>query len=540
VRRVLLFVGLVFAALPVGSALANVTIGRTGTGVFCNAGGGVASADTTYVVPPGGGAIVSFSFQSDSTNTGQQLDFLVLRPTGGSNYTVVGKTGLVTLAGTGLETFPAAIVVNGGDILGFWGNSGLNNCILSASTGGKIDGGFPSDPTVGATISIGAGPFTSEDLNESATLVTAAPTAQISSPADNQTFNLNQSAQTTFSCTEASGGPGIQSCGDSTGTSGTTGTLHGTLDTSTAGAHTYTVTATSKDGLTGTATINYTVANAPSVSITSPANGATYAKGQVVDSSFTCTEGAGGPGIASCLDQNGHPSGTAIDTSTPGSHTFKAAATSGDGQSRSATVTYTVVQPAPSVSIATPANGATYAKGQVVDSSFTCTEGAGGPGIASCLDQNGHPSGTAIDTSTSGSHTFKATATSGDGQSRSATVTYTVVQPRPRISVFKLDPRSFKASKGTTLNLTLSAAATVKAVIYRSGHEVRGKCQPTAKTGKKCTIKLKTLKFTGVSGPNHFKIKSKGMKPGRYTLVLTASNPSGTSGKQELAFKITP
>jgi hypothetical protein len=456
VRRVLLFVGLVFAALPVGSALANVTIGRTGTGVFCNAGGGVASADTTYVVPPGGGAIVSFSFQSDSTNTGQQLDFLVLRPTGGSNYTVVGKTGLVTLAGTGLETFPAAIVVNGGDILGFWGNSGLNNCILSASTGGKIDGGFPSDPTVGATISIGAGPFTSEDLNESATLVTAAPTAQISSPADNQTFNLNQSAQTTFSCTEASGGPGIQSCGDSTGTSGTTGTLHGTLDTSTAGAHTYTVTATSKDGLTGTATINYTVANAPSVSITSPANGATYAKGQVVDSSFTCTEGAGGPGIASCLDQNGHPSGTAIDTST------------------------------------------------------------------------------------SGSHTFKATATSGDGQSRSATVTYTVVQPRPRISVFKLDPRSFKASKGTTLNLTLSAAATVKAVIYRSGHEVRGKCQPTAKTGKKCTIKLKTLKFTGVSGPNHFKIKSKGMKPGRYTLVLTASNPSGTSGKQELAFKITP
>jgi hypothetical protein len=81
-------------------------------------------ADTTYVVPPGGGFITSFSFQSGPGNEGQQLDFLVLRPTGGGNYTVIGQTGLVTLTGTTVETFPASIAVQGGDILGLWYSRG--------------------------------------------------------------------------------------------------------------------------------------------------------------------------------------------------------------------------------------------------------------------------------------------------------------------------------------------------------------------------------------------------------------------------------
>ena len=95
-----------------------------------------------------------------------------------------------------------------------------------------------------------------------------APTAQISAPGDNQTYNQNQNVSTQFSCSDP--GPGLSSCADNNGGSGTSGSL----DTSTTGSHTYTVTATSTDGQTGTATISYTVVAAPSTTPpdTTPAN----------------------------------------------------------------------------------------------------------------------------------------------------------------------------------------------------------------------------------------------------------------------------
>ena len=104
----------------------------------------------------------------------------------------------------------------------------------------------------------------------------------------------------------------------------------------------------------------------------------------------------------------------------PNGTTFQTGVRSGDG-------VITVSYSAPPPLITAPANGATYTRGQVVDSSFTCSDIPGGPGIKSCVDQNNNPSGSPIDTSTLGTHTFTVTATNDNGLVGEASVTYTVI-----------------------------------------------------------------------------------------------------------------
>jgi hypothetical protein len=98
--------------------------------------------------------------------------------------------------------------------------------------------------------------------------------------------------------------------------------------------------------------------------------------------------------------------------------------TASSSQAPEVKITYRVGPP--TASITTPADGAAYDRGEHVASRFTCLEASGGRGIASCLDQHGHPSGSAVDTSTIGQHTFTVTATSMGGLTGTATVTYTV------------------------------------------------------------------------------------------------------------------
>lgn len=93
-----------------------------------------------------------------------------------------------------------------------------------------------------------------------------APVAEITSPASGGVYAVGSSVPATFTCAETTGGPGISSCADSHGGTGAVGTL----DTSTVGAHSYTVTATSRDGKIGTATITDLVAARPTVVINTP------------------------------------------------------------------------------------------------------------------------------------------------------------------------------------------------------------------------------------------------------------------------------
>jgi hypothetical protein len=184
---------------------------------------------------------------------------------------------------------------------------------------------------------------------------------------------------------------------------------------------------------------SFTVEGLASVRITAPADNQTFAVGQDVATSFSCTQGADGPGISSCTDSNGAsaPAGV-LDTSKPGTFTYSVAATSKDGQRVRASIRYTVAG-APSVQVGSPADGSTYARGQIVAADYDCRDGASGPGIRSCAAPVA--SGTPIDTSQPGRHTFTVTATSIDGQQTADTVGYTVALPSNQFTVRHLRVR---------------------------------------------------------------------------------------------------
>ena len=254
--------------------------------------------------------------------------------------------------------------------------------------------------------------------------------------------------------------------------------------------------------------------------------------------------------------------------------------------------------PPPTASITTPASGATYTQGQIVDSSFSCNDGMGGPGIGSCLDQNGQPSGTAIDTSTTGSHAMTVTATSEDGATGTASVTYTVTAApstpatAPATSPTSTTPAATPASTvpsppppvvgdlrqshprwrepggsaqisnhkrrppvGTVFSFTLNQPATVKLLFIQATPgrviKINGKSRCVALTKRNrptrnCarTVTVASLSLNGRRGADKIVFDGRvspthTLRPGRYTVTLIAINAGGESSeRQSLWFTI--
>ena len=247
---------------------------------------------------------------------------------------------------------------------------------------------------------------------------TTPPTVDLRSPVDG--LHVAQSADVVvdFSCADE-GSSGLDSCVGSTPDGEK-------LDTSKLGPVTVTVTARDKAGNQTVATSTVTVEDRtdPTVTLTTPAEGAVYERDEDVAADYGCADEANGSGLDSCVGDV--PNGADVDTTTLGEHSFTVTATDKAGNHSSAVAHYTVVDvTAPQIALTTPSQGAVYDLGQQVTASYSCADEDGGSGLASCSGTAAN--GDTVDTASVGEKSFTVSATDNAGNPASKTVSYSVV-----------------------------------------------------------------------------------------------------------------
>lgn len=236
-----------------GGGYAGGGQGGGGAGDGCgvrapSAGGGGGSS---FAAP---GRTASFGTASDGGDGWLSIEYDNPISLGAHGYTTYGDQALEVSAGLG--------VLSGGST-----PEGVSLTVVSPPDHGSLnlqnDGSFtyaPEPPYLGTdSFAYRATDPAANYADATVTLnVAGPPSALISSPPGGGTYVVGQAVPTAFSCGEGTGGTGISSCNDSSGTTSVSGGA-GRLDTSAVGGHTYTVMAVSESGLTDSASIGYTV-----------------------------------------------------------------------------------------------------------------------------------------------------------------------------------------------------------------------------------------------------------------------------------------
>ncbi|PYR19514.1 MAG: hypothetical protein DMF98_24625, partial [Acidobacteria bacterium] len=152
-------------------------------------------------------------------------------------------------------------------------------------------------------------------------------------------------------------------------------------------------------------------APAATIALATPADGVTYAFGQAVIASYTCS---GPSGVSSCTGPVA--SGDSIDTFTLGAHAFTVTASDPFGRTSMATASYTVID-LPRITVTSP-TAPIYDFGRVVLAEYSCTNSV------TCAGDIAN--GAAIDTSTPGPRSLTITATDAFGNVTTQVVSYAV------------------------------------------------------------------------------------------------------------------
>jgi hypothetical protein len=176
--------------------------------------------------------------------------------------------------------------------------------------------------------------------------------------------------------------------------------------------------------------------------------------------------------------------------------------------------------------------------------------------------------GAPIDTQTLGPHTFTVTATNPDGARSTQTINYTVIPAAPILTNTHESANTWRENNtlahasakhnkqpplGTTFSYILNEIATVAFSFHQqaTGREVNHRCvAPTQENRAKpqCarTIVAGRLNIAAHPGTNKLRFggrlsPTQKLKPGRYTLQITAANATGRrSAPRTLSFTIVP
>ncbi|HEY2161853.1 MAG TPA: hypothetical protein VGH24_11145, partial [Solirubrobacteraceae bacterium] len=230
------------------------------------------------------------------------------------------------------------------------------------------------------------------------------------------------------------------------------------------------------------------------------------------------------------------------------SNTTDALTSTNGGAGNAASATLAVLAP-PGVTITTPADGARYARGQVVSAGYSCADDPNAPGVASCAGPVA--SGARVDTRTAGVHTFTVTATSKDGLTAAKSAHYTVTAPTvlPHSRIIGLGGTiaagKLKRFQGTSVGGT-SPVASVAIALDRIGGgatvartKQKPRCWALAANGSIVSVKpiarrCPALRFLRASGKTRWTFRLKRpLPPGRYVLTSRATD---TAGRMERPF----
>jgi len=144
----------------------------------------------------------------------------------------------------------------------------------------------------------------------------------------------------------------------------------------------------------------------PTVDLRSPADGSHVRQNGPLEVDFSCAD-TGGSGVASCVGSVAD--GSLLDTTELGDVSVTVTARDHAGNQTVVTNTVTVVdETSPTVSVTTPAEGATYELGAQVLADYECADEPNGSGLDSC--DGSVADGAAVDTGSLGQKTFTVNA----------------------------------------------------------------------------------------------------------------------------------